>query len=243
MFSFNPPFMLLPLKYVIVDDEEISRLGIESEASKFPFLNKMASCSNAVEAFEFISRFQPDIVFADIEMPDISGIELIRNLSGRVPAPVFVTSHPEFALESYEMEVFDYLMKPINSNRFERCALRLQDFFQLRVNAFAFNKEQESGSLIIKQGYDKYKISLQDILYMEAMKDYTRIVTHDKKYLVLGTLTGMHEKLPAEKFLRIHRSFILNKDQISAVKGNKILIGTFELPVGKLYKNVLNSLL
>jgi len=237
------PSSMASLKYLIVDDDEISRLGIEAEASRFPFLDKSASCSNALEAFEFISQFHPDIVFADIEMPGISGIELIRNLSGQIPAPVFITSHPEFAIESYEMEAFDYLLKPINSERFERCALRLRDFFQLRANAFAFTKEQESGSIIIKQGYDKYKILLHEILYLEAMKDYTRIVTQDKKYLVLGTLTGMHEKLSPGKFVRIHRSYIVNRDKINAVKGNKILINAHELPVGKLYKNVLSSML
>jgi DNA-binding LytR/AlgR family response regulator len=231
------------IKYLIVDDEEISRLSVETEASKFSFLTKVASCSNAVEAFEFISRFNPDIVFADIEMPGISGLELIRSLSRQVPAPVFITSHPEFAVESYEMEVFDYLLKPVNPERFEKCALRLHDFFELKANAFAFNKEQESDFIIIKQGHDKYKLPLQDILYLEAMKDYTRIVTKDKKYLVLGTLSGMHKQLPAEKFVRIHRSYVVNRDKINAVKGHKVYTKEYELPVGKLYKTVLNSML
>jgi DNA-binding LytR/AlgR family response regulator len=235
--------MVSPFKYLIVDDEELSRLSIETEASKFSFLTKVASCSNAVEAFEFISRFRPDVVFADIEMPGISGLELIRSLSGQVPAPVFITSHPEFAVESYDIEAFDYLLKPINHERFEKCALRLHDFFELRTNAFAFHKEQESDFIIIKQGHDKYKLMLQDILYLEAMKDYTRIVTNDKKYLVLGTLTGMHEQLPAEKFTRIHRSYIVNRDKINAVKGHKIYINEYELPVGKLYKTVMSSML
>jgi DNA-binding LytR/AlgR family response regulator len=231
------------LKYVIVDDDEISRIRIEAEASKFPFLTKTAICSHAIEAFEFISQFQTDIVFADIEMPDINGLELIKSLSGKVTAPVFVTTHPEFAIESYEIEAFDYLMKPISSERFEKCALRLRDFFQLRANAFAFNKEQEADFIIIKQGYDRYKIPLQEILYLEAMKDYTRIVTRDEKYLVLGTFTNMHEKLTAEKFARIHRSYIVNIDKINAVTVNKIHIDGYELPVGKLYKNILSNML
>jgi two-component system LytT family response regulator len=235
--------MALALRYLIVDDDEISRLHVEAEAARFPFLAKTVSCSNAVEAFEFISQFNPDIVFADIEMPGISGLELIKNLSGKVPAPVFITSHPEFAIEGFEIEAFDYLLKPINRERFEKCALRLNDFFQLRANAFAFNKEQESGCIIIKQGHDKYKLLLHEILYLEAMKDYTRIVTDEKKYLILGTISGMHEKLPVEKFVRIHRSYIVNVDKISAVKGNKIQVGEYELPIGKLYKNVLSSLL
>jgi two-component system LytT family response regulator len=235
--------MALLLKYLIVDDEEISRLSVEAAASKFSFLSKIASCTNAVEGSEMIARFHPDVVFADIEMPGITGLELIKSLSGEVAAPVFITSHPEFAIESYDLDAFDYLLKPLDHERFERCALRLRDFFELRANAFAFAKEHQSGFITIKQGHDKYKIDLHDILYLEAMKDYTRVITKEKKYLVLGTLTGMHAQLPAETFVRIHRSYIINRDWISAIKGNKIQINGFELPVGKLYKNAVHSVL
>ncbi len=234
--------MIPSCKYLIVDDEESSRLRVEAEASRFSFLTKTASCSNAVEAFEMISQLRPDIVFADIEMPDTSGIDLVRSLQGKIPAPVFITSHPEFAIESYEIEAFDYLLKPINQERFERCALRLRDFFTLRSNAFAFNKEQELGSIIIKQGHDKYKILMQDVLYLEAMKDYTKIVTSVKQYLVLETITGMHQKFPGEKFIRIHRSYIVNIEKATAMKGNKIFLNALELPVGKMYKNELADL-
>jgi DNA-binding LytR/AlgR family response regulator len=228
------------LKYLIVDDQEIDRLNVEAQASAFPFLHKMAACSHPLEALELITRFEPDIIFVDVEMPGMNGLELIRVAGGKVPAPVFITSHPEFALESYEIEAFDYLLKPINRERFEKCALRLRDFFDLKANAFAFEKEQESGFIIVKQGHDKYKLPLQEIIYLEAMKDYVNIVTPAKKYLVLGTISGMQEKLPAEKFARIHRSYIVNTEKINAWKGNKVLMGSFELPVGKLYKNVLS---
>jgi DNA-binding LytR/AlgR family response regulator len=228
------------LKYLIADDQEIDRLNIEAQASAFPFLHKIAACSHPLEALELITRFEPDIIFVDIEMPDMTGLELIRLAGGKVPAPVFVTSHPEFALESYEIQAFDYLLKPINTERFQRCALRLQDFFQLRDNAFAFGKEQETGCIIIKQGHDKYKLLLQEIIYLEAMKDYIAIVTPSKKYLVLGTISSMQEKLPAEKFARIHRSYIVNTDKIQAWIGNKVLIENHELPIGKLYKNALS---
>jgi DNA-binding LytR/AlgR family response regulator len=228
------------LKYLIADDQEIDRLNIEALASAFPFLHKIASCSHPLEALEFITQFEPDIIFVDIEMPEMSGLELIRIANGKVPAPVFITSHPEFALESYEIEAFDYLLKPVNKERFEKCAYRLRDFFQLRDNSFAFDKEQESGSIVIKQGHDKYKLQLQEIIYLEAMKDYVAIITPAKKYLVLGTISSMQEKLPADKFARIHRSYIVNTDKITAWKGNKILIDNHELPVGKLYKNILS---
>jgi DNA-binding LytR/AlgR family response regulator len=234
--------MLTVLKYLVVDDEEIDRLAIESHASKFPFLHKIAVCSHPVEAFELIKRFLPDIVFADIEMPDLTGLELIRNLSGQVPAPIFITSHPEFAIDGYELEAFDYLVKPVTEERFAKCVYRVRDFFQLREKAVAFEKENESNFIIIKEGYDKHRIHLHDILYLEAMKDYTKIITTANPYLVLGTLTGMQEKLSSKNFIRIHRSYIVNCNKIDGTKGNKIFISTHELPVGKLYKKALGEM-
>ncbi|MFT4154345.1 LytR/AlgR family response regulator transcription factor [Parafilimonas sp.] len=156
------------LTYIIVDDEELERLHIEAMASAFPFLQKTASCSNAIEALELITRLKPEIVFADIEMPGISGMDMIKTLAGEVPAPVFITSHPEFALDSYELQIFDYLLKPVSKERFEKCALRLKDFFLLRNNAFAYAQEQETNFIVIKQGYDKHKLPLQDVLYLEV---------------------------------------------------------------------------
>lgn len=230
------------LKYLIVDDEEIDRLALESAASGFSFLQKIASCSHALEAFELITRFSPDIVFADIEMPGMTGLELIRRLTGKVPAPVFITSHPEFAVDGYEIEAFDYLLKPVTKERFTKCAHRLRDFFQLRAKVSALEKENESDYIIIKEGYDKHKIGIRDILYLEAMKDYTKLVTVTGNHLVLCTLAGLYDRLPAAKFVRIHRSYIVNRDRLKAAKGNKIFVATHELPVGKLYKNALDGI-
>lgn len=226
------------LKYLIVDDDDIDRLAIETQAEKFPFFHKIAACTHPVEAFELIRQCRPDVVFADIEMPGMNGLDLIRCLSGDVPAPVFITSHPDFALEGYEMEAFDYILKPLDPVRFARCATRLYDFFELRVKAGVFDKVHASDYIVVKEGYDRNKVLLQDILYLEAMKDYTRIVTTSRAYLVLGTLTGMYEKLPSEKFTRIHRSFIVHRDKVRAVQGNKVQVGDILLPVGKLYKHM-----
>lgn len=225
------------IKYLIVDDDDIDRMAIEAQVEKFPFLHKIAACSHPVEAFELVRQCKPDVIFADIEMPDMNGLDLIRCLSGEVPAPVFITSHPDFALDGYEMEAFDYILKPLEPDRFARCASRLYDFFELREKAGVFEKGQASDFIIVKEGYDRNKVLLQDILYLEAMKDYTRIVTISRVYFVLGTLTGMHEKLPAEKFIRIHRSFIVHRDKVRAIQGNKLQIEETLLPIGKLYRH------
>ena len=231
------------LKYLIVEDDEIDRISVETEADKFPFLKKIASCSHALEAVELISRYHPDVLFLDIEMPGMNGLQLVKMLTALELLPVFITSHPEFALASYDIDAFDYLLKPLTADRFARCALRLRDFNELRTKAFAFEKDQESGVLLIKQGHEKCKLQLQDILYVEAMKDYTRIVVPGKQYLVLTTLSAMQEKLPPEKFVRIHRSYIVRVDKIVRVKSNKIYLPDAELPVGKIYRNVLKDIL
>jgi len=230
----------LHLKYIIIDDEEIDRTVIETEAAKFPFLQKMATCENALEALEIIKQSQPDIIFLDIEMPGISGIELIRRKITDGALPVFISSHPEFALESYELDAFDYLLKPVSSERFATCAFRLRDFYEMRAKSYAFDSGQETNFIIIKQGHDKYKIAMNDILYLEAMRDYTRITTVEKQYLVLTTLSGIIEKLPTDIFVRIHRSYVVNKQNIDSVLKNKIIIKGNELPIGKLYKSSLD---
>jgi DNA-binding LytR/AlgR family response regulator len=230
------------LKYLVVEDDEIDRFSVETEADKFPFLQRIASCSHPLEAVELITKYHPDVLFVDIEMPGISGLQLVKKLANQQLLPVFITSHPEFAIESYEIEAFDYLLKPLTAERFARCALRLRDFCRLRVKAFAFEKEQESGTLMIKQGYEKCRLHLKDILYLEAMKDYTRIIVPGKQYLVLATLSSMQDQLPPEKFIRIHRSYVVNLDKIVRLKGNRVHLPEYELPVGKLYKNALNGI-
>lgn len=230
-------------RYLVVEDDELDRISLDAEAGKFPFLKKIGACDHALHAMELISRHQPDLLFVDIEMPGMSGIDLLRLLKGQPFLVVFITSHPEFAVEGFELNAFDYLVKPLTAERFERCALRLRDFGELRHKAYAYEKEQESGVIVIKQGHDKCKVKLTDIQYLEAMKDYTRLVTIDKQYLVLTTLSDLLGKLPQEKFVRIHRSYAVHTEKITGVRKNKVELAAAELPVGKLYRHVIKGML
>ena len=230
------------LRYLIVDDDQLDRLAIETQASAFPFLHQLASCSHPLEALELVNRFRPDILFVDIEMQDISGIQLVSSLAGQIAAPIFITSHPEYALESYEQQAFDYILKPLTSERFRACVHRLRDFFELRSKAIAYDAYRQQDEMVIKQGHEKYRLALSDILYLEAMKDYTRVVTTTGHYLVLTTFSGMLEQLPEERFLRIHRSYVVNRQRITAFVGNTIHVLAHELPVSRQYKNVLRTI-
>lgn len=230
----------IDIKFLIIDDDEIDREVIEMEAAKFPFLKKIASFDNPVGAMEILSAGHADVIFLDIEMPELTGIELVQKRLLRACLPVFVTSHPEYALNGFELDAFDYLMKPVSSERFASCAFRLRDFFEMRNKACSFDDQNKTDFIIVKQGHDKYKIDLQNILFLEAMRDYTRIVTDTKQYLVLSTLTGLTGKLPEDNFVRIHRSYVVNRNKINAVQKNKVIIVSYELPIGKQFKFVLD---
>lgn len=231
------------IRYLVVDDDELDRLAVLNETSKYPFLQRIAVCSSAGEAVAYINEHKPDIVFSDIEMPGTSGLEMMRSLYGKIPVPVFITSHPEYALESFDLEIFDYLLKPLSSDRFEKCMLRVQDFFRLRKMAMNIDSPADgSDYIMVKQGYERHRLHYTDILYLEAMKDYTKIITLSGQHiLVLETLSSMIRQLPEDKFMRTHRSYAVNRDRVDSVAHNKISIMGNEIPVGKSFKSVVGS--
>jgi two-component system LytT family response regulator len=231
------------INYIVVDDDELDRFSLLQETAKYPFLHKVAVCSNSIEALEQIKRFRPEILFTDIEMPGGSGLELMRTLSGKIPVPVFITSHPEFALESYNLEVFDYILKPLNTERFAKCMTRIEDFFRLRKKVMDIeNNHNDTGYIMVKQGYERHRLHHSDIVFLEAMKDYTKIRTlSGQNLLVLETISSLLRKLPEDKFLRIHRSYAVNEQKIESVAHQKVYIQGMELPVGKSHKNALGK--
>ncbi len=231
------------LSSVVVDDEPIDQIALQAQIVRFPFLGPPVCFPHALEAAEFINRFKPDIVFADIEMPEIDGLQLIRKLHWQPPVVILITSHPEFALEGFELEAFDYLLKPVSPERFSACAHRILNFFTLRNKAAIFDKQQEADTIIVKQGYDKIKLPLHEIHYIEAMKDYVRIVTPSQNLLVLETLAHMQERLSNVGFTRVHRSYLVNLKKISCIKNNKVVVEGTEIPVSKSFKHALPGLL
>jgi DNA-binding LytR/AlgR family response regulator len=234
-----------PIKYLIVDDDELDRMAVVLEASKYPYLQRVGICKNGAEAIDYIQHLKPDIVFSDIEMPGTNGIDMMRALYGKIPVPVFITSHPEFALESYDLEVFDYILKPLSAERFEKCMNRVQDFFKLRKKAMDIdNNSGESGYIMVKQGYEKHRLHHSDIVFLESMKDYTKIKTMSgQSLLVLETLSSLLKQLPEDRFIRIHRSYAVNMNKIDSVASNKVNLCGIELPVGKSYKTVVSAMM
>lgn len=230
------------LTYLVVDDDELDRLTVIREAARYSYLKWVGTCKNGREAIDYVGHLKPDIVFSDIEMPGLDGMSMLRTLYGKVPAPVFITSHPEFALESYDLEVFDYILKPLSTERFGKCMSRVQDFFRLRQRAMDIAVPEEQGYILVKQGYEKHRLHHSDILFLEAMKDYTKIkTTSGQSLLVLETLSSLLKQLPEDKFLRIHRSYAVNQHKVESVGTGKLTIQGTELPVSKSFKALVST--
>lgn len=230
------------IRYIAVDDSILDLLTLEEYAGKYPFLEKLGSFGTAGEALVAVRELKPDLVFMDIEMPGMSGIEVLKQIKQYIPLAVFITSHPEFALDGFELSALDYIVKPVTGERFAATAKRLKDYWVMKEKAAAYEVLFEQESLVIKEGHCQVKLPVHDIIYLEAMQDYTKVVTERKNYLTLTTFTGFLEKVSPQKFLRTHRSYAVARSKITRIAGNNLLCGQFAIPIGKTYRTEVNSI-
>lgn len=228
------------MNVIIVDDEPLAQDVIETYIGKFPTLKLIAKCSNAVEAFEALGTNSVDLMFLDIQMPQISGIDFLKTLS-KPPQVIFTTAYSEYAMAGYELNVVDYLLKPISLERFAKA-----------VNK-AITKGQQSPDqdpllapvtetidyIFVKADKKLIKIRFDEIHYIEGLKDYVILNTINGRIVTLQTMKSLESKLPADVFMRVHRSFIVNLENISVIEGNTLQIGKKLVPIGKNYKDVL----
>lgn len=226
---------MIKLNCIIVDDEPIARDILTNYVQRIPMLNLVKNCSNATEAYEAIYGNNIDLMFLDIRMPVISGIEFLRSLR-HPPAVIFTTAHADFALEGYDLDVVDYLLKPIVFERFSRSVQKVVDRM-LREKPAGKQPGGQPDHMFIKMDYQLIRINYDDINYIKAEKDFCTIFLENKKLLVGNQLKFFEEKLPADLFFRIHRSYIVSLKKIKAIKGNVVLAGGDELPVSSSYKN------
>lgn len=223
------------LSCIVIDDSELDRKSIETELSNYPDLKLSASFDNGLEALSFFKTHQSDVLFVDIDMPEITGLDFIKAINQTKTIPIIVSSHPEFALEGFQLNVFDFILKPVETNRFNDTVLRLRDFIKLKEKAEAYDVLFENEKVIFKDGHNTLIVSANEILYLEAYGDYTKIVTENKSHLTLAALSSFVESLPAGKFLRIHRSYVIAINKVKALRTKNIEIGINILPVGKTY--------
>jgi two-component system, LytTR family, response regulator len=226
----------------IVDDNQIDRLNTASFVRKFSFLKIAGLFENAGEALEAAEKNPPDVLFLDIDMPETSGLELRRQLA-KVPACIFITAYPEYAVQSFDVNALDFLIKPVNYERFEVSMDRLQYYLDIHNKAALMDHTLNEESLFIKDGHEHVKIQFYDIIYLEALKDYTGIITKERKYCVLTPLGNLLKEKAFQSFIRIHRSYAVQKHFIRKVTPKAVMVNQVLLPVGRSYKAALDSLL
>jgi DNA-binding LytR/AlgR family response regulator len=224
------------MKCLIVDDEPLAQKVMEEFARRVPFLEVAGKCSSAAEAIEILRKRTIDLIFLDIHMPRLSGLDFISSLQNP-PQFILVTAYSEYALQGFNVSATDYLMKPVPFERFLKAVTKAYELFRLRNKAAQDTGTGAGRFMMVKSGYQTVKIQLDTILYIEGLKDYVKIYTDGKKpILSLLTMKGLAETLPAERFLRIHKSYIVATDRISTLSRNRVMIGEKWIPVGENYR-------
>ncbi|SEO05728.1 LytTR family DNA-binding domain-containing protein [Mucilaginibacter sp. OK283] len=220
------------LKCIAIDDEPLALKLIAGYVARFPFLQLLNTFEDAITGAEFLKNTPIDLLFIDINMPDITGIDLVRALKVK-PMVIFTTAYKNFAFEGFELEAIDYILKPIDFKRFEKAVEKAVDYHQYKTRPAA---EQADESLYVYSEYRMVKVDLNTIEYIESMEDYIKIhVTNAKTVLTLMPLKKVLEKLPADKFQRIHRSYIVPVNKIRSIQNRKVKLTDIELPVSESY--------
>jgi DNA-binding LytR/AlgR family response regulator len=236
---------------IAIDDEPLALNIIEEFCLKIDFLNLEKKCSSAFEAIEIVNRKNIDLIFLDIHMPDISGLDFFKSIPNP-PMVIFTTAYSEFALDGFELNAVDYLVKPIPFNRFFLAVNRAYELFNLRSsdnekneaiapdsNSMQNNRQEYSNSqkfLLIKVEYSTVRVDFDTILYIEGLKDYIKIYTTEKMLLTKSTMKNIQSRLPELMFFRVHKSFIVSFNYIRKIENNRIVIREKYIPIGEQYK-------
>ncbi len=225
-----------PIRTLIVDDEPLAREILESHASQIPDLEVLASCANALEANEIVQSEEVDLIFLDIQMPQISGLDWLKSLRNP-PLVIFSTAFSEYAVEGFELNAVDYLLKPIAFDRFLKAVNKAKDQLKAQKQDLPTNDNY----MFVKADKKLVKVSFEDIVYIEGLKDYVIIRLEQDRVITLQTMKSLEEKMPSNLFRRIHRSYIVNIQKIQALDGSMIEVTlknqTKLLPIGKNYRD------
>ncbi|MDP4265437.1 MAG: LytTR family DNA-binding domain-containing protein [Bacteroidota bacterium] len=226
------------LKCLIIDDEPLAQNVIENYLKEFSFIELVAKCQNALNALEWMKKRRIDLIFLDISMPFISGIDFIKTLQNP-PAIIFTTAYKEYAIESYELNVMDYLLKPISFERFVKAINKLGDQASEMIKPINGDAQNEV-FIYVKSDKKNVKVLLKEILFIESLKDYIKIHMQNKTIVTQLQISAIEQRLP-DGFLRIHRSFIVAKDKITAYTQHDVEIGKHQIPIGRSYKMIVSK--
>ncbi|MBL7731868.1 MAG: response regulator transcription factor [Chitinophagaceae bacterium] len=224
----------MKINCLIIDDEPLARKGLKEYVADVDFLQLAGEFDTPLKAAELISRGDVQLLFLDIEMPRITGLEFFRTLQ-QPPPVIFTTAYPQYALEGFEVNALDYLVKPISFDRFLKAALKAKEYYEVREKNVV--EAAPSDFFFIKADSKLVKIFYDEILFIEALQNYVTIHTTDKKYMTYLTFRSVEEYLPAEQFIKVHKSYIVAASKIDSIEGNDILVGQRHIPVSRSQKD------
>jgi len=230
------------MKCIAVDDEKLVLDLLVDNIQKVPFLQLAGRCRNAMEAAALLHKENIDLIFLDIQMPGLNGLQFVKTLTNP-PMIIFVTAYKEHALEGFNLDAIDYLLKPVSFERFLKACNKAQELFNLQQKTSV--KEEHPGYFFVYVEYSQVRITIADILYIEGMKDYVKIfmTTSGKPVITKMSMKALEEKLAQHRFVRIHKSYIVSADKITAVKRDLVCIANAELPVSETYRPNIDAML
>ncbi|AZB25971.1 MULTISPECIES: LytR/AlgR family response regulator transcription factor [Chryseobacterium] len=226
------------MKALIVDDNDIARTTLAHLAKQVPDLSIVSEFSNAIEAYHYLQSNSVDLIFLDIEMPEMTGIELTKTLSGKETIIIFTTSKKEYALEAFELNIADYLLKPIMPVRFLQAVSKAQTILESRKENVEVTRDE---FLFVRDSNITRRLKLDDIFYAEAMGDYVKFYTKEKMFAIHGKMKTAEERLPKDHFIRVHRSYIVSVGKIDTLQDGGIMINGKFIPVADAYRKALNT--
>lgn len=230
------------IRYLIIDDEHIAHDIIKGYCDMLPNLVLQKNCYDAIEALEYLNKHKVDLIFLDLKMPKLKGFEFLKTLQSP-PGVIVTTAYQEFALEGYELNVVDYLLKPFSFERFVKAVNRAIGASAPSTVPKNVQASHQSASIFLRSENKYIQVSIADILFLEAAGNLVKVITGKDTILVKDTFTVLLNSLPPEEFLQVHRSFAIAPKHIKSIEGNQISIGDHIVPVGKMYKTYVNNLL
>lgn len=232
----------IKIKTIIIDDEFPARKMLSDYVSKVPNLELVGMYADAVEALNALQTLSVDLIFLDIQMPEISGLDFIKSLTTK-PMIIFTTAFSDYAIDSYELGAVYYLLKPISFPSFMKAVSKVIGLFNMQVKLEDKTLLEEDGYLMVKADHKLYKINYNDLVYIEGQSEYVTFHLIDKKITAFYSLKNLETELPSSRFVRIHKSYIVSISSIDAIEGNMVVIGKEKLSIGKNYKNDLMKIL
>jgi len=224
----------MKINCIIIDDEPLARKGIKEYVNDTDFLNLSGEFDTPLKAVELLNAGSVQLIFLDIQMPKITGLEFLKTLK-HPPPVIFTTAYPQHALEGFELNALDYLVKPVSFERFLKAALKAKEYYEVRLKnkTVENNSAEQNDYFFVKADNKLVKIVFDDILFAEALQNYVTIHTLDKKYITYLTFKSVEEYLPADKFIKTHKSYIVSASKIDSIEGNDIRIGNHYIPISR----------